>query len=125
MLPNAIFPGFQLISASEDGSVAMIDRRMRKVLKRLHFTKGTYPMCMKPMGRTLYVGDKVGNLHLVDLSTKTPLKRIKTVTGLHSGKVNGIDTSLGGIFTCSSDGKVTTTTLKIYNNNIKNLHSKT
>jgi hypothetical protein len=49
----------QLISASEDGSVALIDRRIRKVLKRLHFTKGTYPMCMKPSGRTLYVGDKV------------------------------------------------------------------
>ena len=39
--------------------MALIDRRIRKVLKRLHFTKGTYPMCMKPSGRTLYVGDKV------------------------------------------------------------------
>ena len=49
---------------------------------------------------------QVGNLHLVDLTMKTPLKRIKTISGLHSGKVNGIDASLGGIVTCSSDSKV-------------------
>ena len=163
--PIRSFTFLQLISASEDGSVALIDRRIRKVLKRLHFTKGTYPMCMKPSGRTLYVGDKVifcfliykiiepllcilsiwydgmlddenealimrkkiflenfymknlsseiyfvdfqvGNLHLIDLSTKNPLKKMKTVFGLHSGKVTGVDTHLGGIVTCSSDGKV-------------------
>jgi hypothetical protein len=51
---------FQLISASEDGSVALLDRRNGKVVKRMHFTKGSYPMCLKPFGGALYVGDKVG-----------------------------------------------------------------
>jgi hypothetical protein len=31
---------------------------------------------------------------------------MKTVASLHSGKVNDIDGSWGGIATCSSDGKV-------------------
>ena len=48
----------------------------------------------------------MGNLHLVDLSPKNPLRRMKTVAGLHDGKLTGIDTSLGGVVTCSSDGKV-------------------
>ena len=34
-----------LISASEDGSVALMDRRIKKVLSRVHFTKG-FPLCM-------------------------------------------------------------------------------
>ena len=34
-----------LISASEDGSVALMDRRIKKVLSRIHFTKG-FPLCM-------------------------------------------------------------------------------
>jgi hypothetical protein len=49
----------QLVSASEDGSVALFDRRNRKVLRRLHFTKGTFPLSTKTVGSTLYVGDKV------------------------------------------------------------------
>ena len=52
-------PIFQLISASEDGSVVLFDRRNRKVIKRLHFTKGTFPMCVKTFGGVVYVGDKV------------------------------------------------------------------
>jgi hypothetical protein len=49
---------------------------------------------------------QLGNLHLVDMTMKTPLRRLKTISGLHSGKVTGIETSLGGIVTCSSDSKV-------------------
>jgi hypothetical protein len=59
-----------LISASEDGSVAMTDRRVGKVLKRLHFTKGSFPMCIKPFGNTLYVGDKVGKKSFETFETK-------------------------------------------------------
>ena len=45
-----------LISASEDGSVALIDRRVRKVLSRVHLSKG-FPLCMDMMNgdNCLYV----------------------------------------------------------------------
>ena len=49
-----------LISASEDGSVALMDRRIKKVLSRVHFTKG-FPLCMDMINgdNCLYVSTPV------------------------------------------------------------------
>lgn len=92
------------ITASEDGTVALVDRRNRKVVKRKHFPD-SFPMCMglMPGCDCLVVGDKTGNLHLMNSST---LESVKQVKGLHSGKITGLDVSQGGIVTCSSDRTV-------------------
>ena len=51
----------------------------------------------------LVVGDKTGGLHLVDANK---MQQIKVVPNLHSNKITGIDVSMGGIVTASSDKTV-------------------
>ena len=102
-LPNN---SYTVISASEDGTVAWMDRRTRKVISRLFFASGSYPMCMSLMKNgcnCLFVGDKAGGLHLIDADK---MQQIKVVQDLHNGKITGIDASLGGIVTASSDKTV-------------------
>jgi len=95
-----------LLTASEDGAVVSIDRRNRKLLRKLKFP-GTFPMCMAVVDgdNCLYVGDKSGGLHLVD-STGGRLKTVRSLPGLHAGKVVGIDASHAGVVTCSTDKTV-------------------
>jgi WD40 repeat protein len=100
-LPNS---SFHMISASEDGTLAMMDRRTRKVIKRLHFD--SFPMCMKLMDEgvnCLVVGDKSGGLHLIDANK---MEEIKVLKNLHSNKITDIDVSMSGIVTTSSDKTV-------------------
>ena len=100
-LPNS---SFHMISASEDGTLAMLDRRTRKVIKRLHFD--SFPMCMKLMDEgvnCLVVGDKSGGLHLIDANK---MEEIKVLKNLHSNKITDIDVSMSGIVTTSSDKTV-------------------
>jgi WD40 repeat protein len=102
-LPN---DSYGVISASEDGTLAKMDTRTKKVVSRLYFKNGGgFPMCMGLMeGCTcLVVGDKIGGLHLVDTNK---MQEIKVLPNLHDGKITGIDVSIGGIVTCSTDGKV-------------------
>lgn len=101
-LPN----NSHIISASEDGTVALMDRRNKKVVKRIHFLNGSYPMCMKLMDHgcnCLVVGDKSGGLHLIDANK---MEHIKRLDNLHSNKITGLDVSLAGIVTSSSDKTV-------------------
>ena len=53
----------------------------------------------------LKVGDKSGNLHLIEISNGI-LNEVKCVEKLHNGKIHNIDASKGGIVTCSSDKTV-------------------
>ena len=102
-LPNH---SYSVISASEDGTVAMMDRRSRKVISRIHFKQGGYPMCMGLMDNgcnCLVVGDKTGGLHLIDANK---MEEIKVLPDLHGGKITGIDVSMAGIVTASSDRTV-------------------
>lgn len=97
---------YTIISASEDGTVAWMDRRNRKVISRLFFPSGSYPMCMSLMKNgcnCLFVGDKSGGLHLIDADK---MQEIKVVQDLHSSKITGIDVTLGGVVTTSSDKTV-------------------
>ena len=92
-----------VISASEDGTLAMMDRRNKKVASRLHFGSGSFPMCMGLLDAgcpCLVVGDKLGGLHLVNADK---MEEIKVLKDLHSHKITGIDVSMGGIVTTSSD----------------------
>ena len=95
----------QMISASEDGTLAKVDLRAKKVVNRLAFKDSGYPMCMGLMEDTnaLFVGDKTGGLRIVDAYT---MAEVKSVKGLHKEKVTGIDVSKGGIVTCSTDKTV-------------------
>jgi len=96
-----------LISASEDRCLATIDRRNRKLVSKLRFAEGVFPMCVAVMDgdNCLYVGDKAGGLHLFDC-TDGKLRKIRSEKNLHSGKVVGIDASHAGIVTCSTDKTV-------------------
>ena len=103
-LPNN---SHSVISASEDGTVAMMDRRTKKVVSRMTFKDtGGFPMCMDLMGdgcNCLVVGDKNGGLRLIDANK---MEEIKAVPNLHSTKITGIDVGLDGIVTSSSDKTV-------------------
>ena len=49
---------------------------------------------------SLVVGDKNGNLHLIDANK---MEEIKVLHNLHSNKITSIDAGMGGIVTSSSD----------------------
>ena len=51
------------------------------------------------------VGDKIGNLHLIEISHGA-LTEVKCFKNLHQSKILDIDVSKGGIVTCSSDKTV-------------------
>ena len=57
-----------LLTASEDGILASIDRRNRKLLRKLNFGAASFPMSMAVVDgdNCLYVGDKKGGLRLID-----------------------------------------------------------
>ena len=67
-------------NSSEDGTIAQMDKRTRKVVKRLSQpfnAVGAYPMCMSLIDNgcnCLVVGDKTGNLHLIGNILKRKLK---------------------------------------------------
>ena len=72
---------------------------------RLFFKSGSFPMCMSLMKNgcnCLFVGDKSGGLHLIDADKFQEIKAVD----LHTSKITGIDATLGGIVTTSSDKTV-------------------
>jgi len=96
-----------LLTAGEDGILASIDRRNRKLLRKLNFGAASFPMSMAVVDgdNCLYVGDKKGGLRLID-ATGGNLKTVRTIESLHSGKIVGVDASHAGVVTCSSDKTV-------------------
>lgn len=102
-----------VLTASDDGCLVSVDRRVRKELDRLHLGRA-FPMCMDLLevggrSRCLYVGDKLGNLHLVDASASGcggAFRLVDTSRGLHSGHVVQVVASPGGVVTCSMDKTV-------------------
>lgn len=68
-----------LLTASEDGILASIDRRNRKLLRKLNFGAASFPMSMAVVDgdNCLYVGDKKGGLRLID-ATGGNLKTVIT-----------------------------------------------
>ena len=95
-----------LLTASEDGHVTCIDRRVRKVCSKLKFDSG-YPISMDIVDgdNCLYVGDKAGGLHLID-ATGGKLKEVKVSRVLHKDKIVGVNATRGGIVTASTDKTV-------------------
>ena len=59
-----------LLSASEDGSVALIDRRARKLVNTLKFSNKCYPLCMDMIDgdNCLYVSVPNNDLPLIKIS---------------------------------------------------------
>ena len=64
-----------LLSASEDGSVALIDRRARKLVNTLKFSNKCYPLCMDMIDgdNCLYVSIPNNDLPLIKISLLVPL----------------------------------------------------
>ena len=65
-----------LLSASEDGSVALIDRRARKLVNTLKFSNKCYPLCMDMIDgdNCLYVSIPNNDLPLMTISL--PLDKV-------------------------------------------------
>ncbi|XP_064624803.1 F-box/WD repeat-containing protein 9-like isoform X2 [Lineus longissimus] len=92
-----------IISGSEDKTVCIYDRRAEILLKTLHFEH--FPMCMDYNMNQLFIGDKIGRLHLVDASD-VKFDLIKTYDPGHVGKLTGVLYNYGSIMSCSTDRTV-------------------
>lgn len=89
-----------IISGSEDGSVVIFDKVARKILKA--FSLEYFPMCISYEYHHLWVGDKLGFIHLVD-PTNEKFNIIRTYSSGHVNGLTGLHYSLGVIVTCSRD----------------------
>jgi len=95
----------QVWSLSEDQTLAIYDRVAGKKLKKVPLPGSHFPICMSWQGNCLWVGDKGGNLHLVD-TTDDAFEVIDTVSSGHSGRVTSMHAGLGSLVTASSDGDI-------------------
>ena len=92
-----------LITASEDKNIVVYDRRADAIFKTL--TLAEYPMCMGAWQDQLWVGDKIGLIHLID-TTDGDFNIVETYDVGHKGKVTDIIQTTGALFTCSTDKTV-------------------
>lgn len=92
-----------IISGSEDRTVCVYDRRADGLVKTLKLD--SYPMCMSYSDNQLWLGDKTGQVHLVD-ATQGSFNVVKTYDVGHTGKLTGIRHTQGGVFTCCTDKTV-------------------
>lgn len=95
----------QVWSLSEDQSLVIYDRAAGKKLKKVTIPGSHFPMCMASQGHCLWVGDKGGNLHLIDTREDT-FQVVDSLSSGHSGRVTSIQHSVGSLMTASSDGNI-------------------
>ena len=65
-----------------------------------------YPLSMDSMGNCLYVGDSAGNLNLVDITAESALQFVQSYKTGHTGRITGVQSSLGSVVTCATDGAI-------------------
>lgn len=94
-----------ILSLSEDQTLAVYDRAAAKRLKKVTIPGQQFPICMSLQGNSLWVGDKGGNLHLLDL-TGDSFEVVDTINKIHSGRVTSLHSGLGSLITASSDGDI-------------------
>ncbi|KAL3869197.1 hypothetical protein ACJMK2_041907 [Sinanodonta woodiana] len=92
-----------VITGSEDKTICVFDRRTGSLQKRLEVD--SFVMDLSFGYGQLWFGDKEGKIHLLDAS-KGLFDKIETYDVGHTEKVTGIQHTLGGIFTCSTDGNI-------------------
>ncbi|UYV65619.1 FBXW9 [Cordylochernes scorpioides] len=91
-------PGL-VLSGSEDASVLVYDTRAAAPLFRIKLP--SFPMCLSHGQGQLWLGDKSGNLHLLDPAKSYSV--VRTFEGVHQGKVTGLTHSLGSLISSSTD----------------------
>jgi len=89
-----------IVSASEDSTVAVYDITAGKVFKTIQME--AFPMCMSYANDQLWVGDKLGSVHIFD-ATDGDFDLIETYKVGHLSKVTGIRHTPGAIYTSSLD----------------------
>ncbi|PNF16360.1 hypothetical protein B7P43_G10497 [Cryptotermes secundus] len=109
VLALSMFGNF-IVSASEDHTLAVWDRRAEKVLKQLNLyaDKGKVndvPMCMSFSNNLIYVGDSKGNLHLIN-PAQGQFNIVDSYKVGHSAQLTCVQHGMGSILTSSTDGTV-------------------
>ena len=57
-----------VLSLSEDQTLVVYDRVAGKRYKKVPIPGRSFPLCMSIHHNSLYVGDKAGGLHLIDMA---------------------------------------------------------
>jgi len=103
----------RIYSISEDGNLAVHDRVAGKLWKKSKIpgvmpdsVQTCYPLSMDSMGNCLYVGDSAGNLNLVDITAESALQFVQSYKTGHTGRITGVQSSLGSVVTCATDGAI-------------------
>jgi len=94
-----------ILSLSEDGKLVVFDRKAGRKYKTVAMPGPSFPMCMSLYDNSLYVGDKSGGLHLVDIG-QDKFDLVQSYKTGHSGRVTSIDNNVGSVLTGSSDGSI-------------------
>ncbi|XP_041359838.1 F-box/WD repeat-containing protein 9-like [Gigantopelta aegis] len=92
-----------IVSGSEDKTISVFDRTAGKVMKTVELE--SFPMCLHCMDNQLWIGDKGGKLNLCD-TTGGVFHLVDTYEVGHLGKVTGIVSTRGALYTCSTDRTV-------------------
>jgi len=95
----------QVLSLSEDKYLVVYDRAAGRRFKRVLIPGHSFPMSMSWHGNSLYVGDKLGSLYLID-TTNDAFDIVQQYQTGHTGKVTSITHGLGSLMTSSSDGDI-------------------
>lgn len=97
-----------LASLSEDKSMAMWDRRARKLLYNIKIPNAkAFPVCISWTPTALYLGDSKGKLHLYNPETHKYIKSFEIwpeSTSVQPVKIIGCHQSNGNMITCSDKG---------------------
>ncbi|XP_063238516.1 F-box/WD repeat-containing protein 9-like [Bacillus rossius redtenbacheri] len=106
--------GHLVVSAGEDGTVAVFDQRAGRVHRRgialgcppgLETPVNAYPLSLSLSEHYLYVGDSKGYLHLINPS-KGSFEFVKVFDVGHTNGLTGIHHGAGSLITSSVDGSV-------------------
>ncbi|PNF41646.1 hypothetical protein B7P43_G07628 [Cryptotermes secundus] len=95
--------GNLIVSASEDRTLTVWDRRAEKVMKQLILYD--VPLCMSFSNNLIYVGDSKGNLHLIN-PAQGHFNIVDSYKVGHRARLTCVQHGMGSILTSSTDGTV-------------------
>jgi len=94
-----------VLSLSEDQTLVVYDRAAGKRYKKVPIPGRSFPLCMSIHHNSLYVGDKAGGLHLIDMA-EDRFEVVQQYSTGHSGKLTSVQAGLGSLLTAGSDGDI-------------------
>ena len=93
-----------ILSASEDGTVAIWDQRAGRMMKNVTISQESFPMSMCMQRDMVYIGDGSAKLHVLD--PKKDFQPVKCYTTEHKKGINGVHLTRGCLITSSMDKTV-------------------